>query len=191
MSRVILDGHGLVVSDVLSAEQCERFIAEAEARGLDEAPITTMGGFVRRPEIRNNDRAMWDDPATAEELWAALRPHLPPKLLAPKRQGLVWRTVGLNERLRVYRYRPGQVFRWHQDGAFRRSAEEVSTMTVLFYLNEVERGGSTAFEPWGEFVRPAPGMALLFDHHVLHQGNEVEAGVKYVLRSDLMTRFER
>lgn len=98
--------------------------------------------------------------------------------------------MGLNERLRVYRYQPGQAFRWHYDGAFRRSAEEVSMLTVLIYLSHVERGGSTVFQPWTkDIVRPEPGLALLFEHQVLHQGNEVLEGTKYVLRSDVMFRL--
>ena len=31
-------------------------------------------------------------------------------------------------------------------------------------------------------------MALLFQHRLLHEGAEVTAGVKYVVRSDIMYR---
>ena len=33
---------------------------------------------------------------------------------------------------------------------------------------------------------PRPGMALLFQHRLLHEGCAVESGVQYVLRSDVM-----
>ncbi len=186
---MILDGRGCVIPNVLSQERCVEFIADAEARGMDEAPITTAHGFVRRPDIRNNDRAMYDDVAAASSLWTELHPHLPASFVDRGEQGLRWKAIGLNERLRVYRYRPGQAFRWHYDGAFRRNADEVSMFTVLLYLNEVESGGSTVFQPWTkDIVHPETGLALLFEHHVLHQGNEVVEGVKYVLRSDIMFR---
>ena len=37
-------------------------------------------------------------------------------------------------------------------------------------------------------VDPAPGRALLFQHRVLHEGERVERGVKYLLRSEIMYR---
>ena len=37
-------------------------------------------------------------------------------------------------------------------------------------------------------IVPRAGMALLFQHRVLHEGAPVRSGVKYVLRSDLMYR---
>lgn len=188
--KIILDGRGCVVPGVLDEATCARFIADAERRGMDEAPITTGAGFVRRPDIRNNDRAMYDDVDAARELWSALRPQLPARFVDRRVQGLRWEAIGLNERLRVYRYTPGQAFRWHYDGAFRRNAEEVSMLTLLIYLSDVVRGGSTVFQPWTkDVVQPAPGLALLFEHHVLHQGNEVLEGTKYVLRSDVMFRL--
>jgi prolyl 4-hydroxylase len=37
-------------------------------------------------------------------------------------------------------------------------------------------------------VEPRTGRALVFDHGIEHQGAPVVAGVKYVLRTDLMFR---
>jgi hypothetical protein len=35
-------------------------------------------------------------------------------------------------------------------------------------------------------ITPVKGMALLFHHPVLHRGDAVTAGRKYVLRTDVM-----
>lgn len=40
----------------------------------------------------------------------------------------------------------------------------------------------------GVEVAPTAGTALLFRHRVLHEGAPVAAGVKYVLRTDVMYR---
>jgi hypothetical protein len=91
---------------------------------------------------------------------------------------------GLNERLRYYRYTPGQRFAWHYDGAFGRDNGELSLLTFMIYLNDGYEGGATQFESLAVVGRQ--GSALLFEHELLHEGGEVTAGIKYVLRSDVM-----
>ena len=51
-------------------------------------------------------------------------------------------------------------------------------------------GGSTTFlshdgSP-GVDVHGEPGMVLVFQHDMLHEGAAVESGVKYVMRTDVM-----
>jgi hypothetical protein len=100
----------------------------------------------------------------------------------------------MNERLRLYRYDVGQKFDWHIDGCFERPTGERSFFTFMVYLNEDFEGGTTSFTidqsstSTGRMVRVTPktGMALLFHHPILHRGDPVIAGRKYVLRTDLM-----
>ena len=172
--------HIMTISGVLSAAECRAHINWSEDLGFGAAPITTPAGFRMRPDIRNNTRVMVDDPARAEALWERLADHVPARLGE-------WRAVGLNERLRLYRYDAGQYFRWHLDGAFQRSHREQSLLTLMVYLNDDFEGGDTEFEG-GPSVRPRQGAALLFLHPVLHQGAPIRAGRKYVLRSDVMYR---
>ena len=94
---------------------------------------------------------------------------------------------GLNERFRFYRYTRDQAFRWHRDGAFRRDDREASRLTLMIYLNEGFGGGGTEFD-LAETVVPRTGMALVFAHHLRHQGAPVTQGTKYVLRTDVMFR---
>ena len=56
-------------------------------------------------------------------------------------------------------------------------------------LNEEMKGGATKFI-YHE-VQPETGMALVFPHHLVHEGAVVEEGIKYVLRSDVMYRRKR
>ena len=165
---------------VLSEQECSALVAEAEATGFGDAPISTLAGFVMAPEVRNNTRVMVDDESRAQWLWERMRSWIP-----AEHRGA--RVVGLNERLRYYRYHPGQYFEWHRDGSFRRSPEELSMLTLMVYLSDGFTGGRTEFASASPVV-PKLGMAVAFDHSVRHRGAPVIAGTKYVLRTDVMYR---
>jgi hypothetical protein len=167
------------IAGVLAAPECTATIAQIEQLGFEDAPITTPRGFVMRPDIRNNKRVMFDDMALAADLFARIREALPAQLCDR-------RPVGVNERFRCYRYEPGQRFARHYDGAYARSATERSELTLMVYLNEGFTGGTTAFHDFNVEATPRTGAALLFQHQLLHEGCVVRAGVKYVLRSDVM-----
>lgn len=133
----------------------------SEGRGFEEALITTSLGAIRRPDVRNNDRVIWDDADLAWRLWQRLRAWAP----APVDGCDV---LGLNERWRFYRYDVGQTFSAHYDGVFRRANGEHSQVTFMIYLNDGFAGGATKFDlrcPHGEVsIEPTQGMALLFLH---------------------------
>lgn len=169
------------VADVLTPAECRREIERIEQLGPRLAPISTGHGFVEAPHVRNNERVMFDDPALAAELFARVRGALPDPLCHR-------RPVGANERFRCYRYQPGQRFAPHFDGAFRRDAGEESLLTFMLYLNDGFDGGATAFLDLGFGVAPRPGLALFFQHMLLHEGCLVHDGVKYAMRSDIMYR---
>lgn len=167
------------IAEVMSVAECAAIIAKIEQLGPEAAPITTTAGFVMRPELRNNTRVMFDDAALAAELFARIGGALPARLFG---RG----PVGVNERFRCYRYEPGQRFAPHYDGAFRRSPTEASELTLMVYLNDGFTGGRTTFLDYEVALAPPPGAALLFQHRLLHEGSVVTAGIKYVLRSDVM-----
>ena len=180
-----LDGRNplvLTVDDVLSRDECAALISRIVAEGPTAAPITTHRGFEMRPDIRNNTRVMFDDVALAGLLFERLRAAIPERLEGH------WLVCGANERLRCYRYEAGQYFAPHFDGAFRRSRDEVSLLTLIVYLNECPGGGATNFPGLERTVTPKPGRALLFNHHLLHEGAVVTQGLKYAVRSDVMYR---
>jgi predicted 2-oxoglutarate/Fe(II)-dependent dioxygenase YbiX len=167
------------VDDVLSLAECKDLLELADSIGYADAPITTPFGFAMRPDIRNNTRVMLDSPERAQQLWDRVKGSVRYQSSDPV-------PVGLNERFRFYRYRPGQFFDWHRDGSYRRSLHEWSTLTVLVYLDSGCEGGCT--ELAGMKVQPRAGRALLFPHGVRHRGAPVAAGVKHVLRTDVMVR---
>lgn len=60
---------------------------------------------------------------------------------------------------------------------------------MLISLNEGCVGGDTRLLDFGVVVTPKRGTLFLFDHSLLHEGAEVTAGEKHVLRSDVMYRL--
>ena len=171
------------VPDFLSPEECEQYISHSENIGYKAAPITTASGFAMIPRIRNNTRVMLDDTLRAADLWQRIAPHVADPVMGCS-------ALGVNERLRFYRYDPGEKFDWHFDGSYQRPNGERSLLTLMVYLNEGFEGGETRFNlqaPYG-YVKVAPkqGMALCFIHMVQHKGAAVIQGRKYVLRSDIM-----
>lgn len=172
---------------MLSADECDAFIATSEGAGYEDAMIVTATGQRIAKDVRNNDRLLWDDSSLAQAWWQRVG------ALFPASFGQ-WRACGLNERFRFYRYRPGQKFAQHRDGSYERSPDEMSWMTLMVYLNDDCEGGCTRFdladEPEPVSIRPIKGRGLAFMHDRLHEGEEVRAGVKYVLRTDVMYRRE-
>lgn len=127
-----------VVRGLLTPEECAEWIRWAEAQGFDEAPVTTGLGMVMMKGVRNNSRVMVDAPDRAATLWSRAAPYAWP--------GWEGRpALGLNERLRLYRYLPGERFKPHVDGAYTRPNGERSEFTFMVYLNSVEEGGETKF----------------------------------------------
>ena len=169
------------VSGFFTKSECEGHIALAEERGFSDAPINTSRGPQIRKNIRNNTRVMIDDVDQATRLWSRIQDYVPIRV-GP------WVACGVNERLRYYRYDCGQQFDWHCDGAFERDNGERSQLTFMVYLNDDFSGGATTIDAMD--IAPQQGMALLFIHQVLHKGQPVTDGRKYVLRTDVMYRLE-
>lgn len=182
-----VDTDVFVVTGVFLPEECADLIARAEAIGFEPASVRTDGGPKMITNIRNNDRVNLVDESIAAEMWRRVKDHL------PVLDGEL--PVGVDSHLRFYRYVPGQQFRRHKDGAVTNPQGQTSKLSYLIYLNDDCAGGDTAFVDYSMIegrqekkivtVSPATGNALLFRHERWHEGTPVEAGVKYVLRTDV------
>ena len=123
--------------------------------------------------------------------------------------------AGLNRRYRFYRYDPGGTYRPHVDGAWPASGLEkkkyvydaygdrLSKLTCLIYLNDDFNGGNTAFYTAADDeslrvdgVQPRAGSVLFFPHgcasgSLLHEGSTVTEGSKFVIRTEVLYKWER
>jgi WD40 repeat protein len=181
----------VLVHGFLTASECDALVEATEQRGFASAGSDYPSSY------RDNDRIVADDPALARRLFERLTQ------CASRAPGLGavmtedgWRMVGVNERLRFCRYRPGTQFRAHQDGVHHRQQKQ-SRLTFMIYLNDdAFSGGETLFFAGRSAamsgrdatlcLRPRKGSLIVFDHALWHAGALVESGRKYVMRSDLM-----
>ena len=166
-----------------SDEECDRLIALIEREGTSPATINSVFGIRVDKRIRDVDRLILDDQELADDLFSRMKDRLPTKFLDRE-------LYSLNERFRFYKYSPGMMFKSHQDGYFERNSRERSYYTVLIYLNEGFEGGETSFATSPEkVIVPKTGLCAVFQHPIIHSGDEVVSGIKYVLRTDVMYRL--
>ncbi|KAK7485692.1 hypothetical protein BaRGS_00022993, partial [Batillaria attramentaria] len=119
--------------------ECKEYIKRTEKKGYETALVNVGGGRqTLMTDVRNSDRCIIDSPEEADKIWQRIKSFIPAE----------WKScsvIGLNERLRFLRYDPGQYFKPHMDGEYRRDNGERSHITLQMYLNEGFKGGSTTF----------------------------------------------
>jgi len=222
-------GRCLALRNVLTARECEYLITEMTSHG-------DLERVSYRQEYRQNDRFVFDTKELSGLLWKRVEPIAKALAFAvdledPSKQRLlsaekeeetsacpeelrvgyghtgVWRPIGLNECLRFCRYNPGGFFRSHCDAMYKRSEEEMSFFTCMFYLDSGFGGGATRFlridgnltdknylklaedDQVLASLQPEAGMCLLFfQPGLLHEGEDVKEGSKHILRTDVMFR---
>ncbi len=187
-----------VLRSLMTPRECRDLIAAAESIGFSHAGLAIGDDTYRvNLAVRNNERVVIDAPALAEQLW--------PRMAALVDQRHEGRPVcRLNDRFRVYRYTQGQRFFPHVDVRTPVPGGETRASLMIF-LNDGFEGGETRFFELKDrrsrrgkgrrrkfdnrvrfALRPEIGGAVVFDHLLLHEGAEVQAGVKYAVRSDLV-----
>eukprot|EP00546_Thalassionema_frauenfeldii_P018372 CAMPEP_0178897732 /NCGR_PEP_ID=MMETSP0786-20121207/1918_1 /TAXON_ID=186022 /ORGANISM="Thalassionema frauenfeldii, Strain CCMP 1798" /LENGTH=232 /DNA_ID=CAMNT_0020568331 /DNA_START=985 /DNA_END=1683 /DNA_ORIENTATION=- len=181
------------LSCVLSLNECQAIIDRSETFGFKPALLNVGGGLeVYDPNARNSDRVIVDDPQFAAALYERLKEFLPQSVSEGNKK---YFATGLNERMRILRYKKGHCFPSHSDGCYERpDGSEISFFTIMVYLNESFEGGETLFFPdkfhsnyeKSTAVTPKTGLVSCFEHHVMHEGALVTKGVKYAIRTDLM-----
>jgi len=191
----------VMLHNVLSTEECSELIDRAEEKGFKDAKkFDVQTKSVQRMCTRHE----LDFPDLAEELYKQIThalkgtPFEPKLKLAPptywSKEGIP-HMVGLNEHLRLDKYKHGQFYRAHTDASFVRSniglggVGDMSCMSVYIFLNQNYKGGLTTFrsdESRHLDIQPRTGSMLIFEHDILHEAQSVSKGKKYLLRTDIM-----
>ena len=177
-----------VIEDMLTPGECERFIelGKEQLRAITVVDPDSGDDLVheaRRGRFTSFVRGQDDFIARIEERIARLTR---------------W-PVENGEGLQLIHYGPGDEYRAHYDwfdpalpgSAVHMRAGGQRVATMIFYLNQPERGGGTQF-PWlsGLTVAAVPGRALYFenvdgshaiDQRVQHAGTPVLAGEKWIV----------
>ena len=174
----------IVKNGLFDSYFCNAVIQKAETIGFEQATTYVDAVEAVDTSIRNNSRVIFTDGYLAKYIHDALdRIVIPQKL-----NGKVYN--GVSDVFRVYKYLPEQFFKPHKDNSIE-TAKGETQITVLIYLNNCD-GGHTVLYPYGEqqewaknSVAPSIGKVLLFEQGILHSGEPVLSGCKYVLRTDL------
>ena len=186
---------------VLTDAECAQFVAISDALGYHhDAPVSLPH------HVRHNTNVNWVvDESVDGPIWARCHSLIPEQVAGAP-------ALGLNARFRFYRYREGDFFRPHTDGAWPGSrvrdghlvhdayGDRVSQMSMLLFLSDGYTGGRTLFyvreggdgaEAKAVGVATPKGAALCFPHgfhplHCLHAGEPVSSGTKYIIRTDVL-----
>ncbi|KAL0479297.1 hypothetical protein AKO1_008112 [Acrasis kona] len=207
------------IDNFFTPEECTAFIDLATKDGFKQSSPSGGGhGRTRREDARTNKYTVVADLNQVDLWWKKLRPFVPDNLsFIPSSPyfgtngGSEWKPVGLVERIRFYRYDQGEEYPEHMDGSYSRRVErdghtfqQQSFLTFLAYLNDDFEGGTTNFFMQKQhcrflrdienkmptvIVKPQTGTALISCHAILHEGSQVTAGTKFVLRTDIV--YER
>ncbi len=173
--------HILEIQNFWTFEKCDEYISKSESIGYEPAMVQNENGEELVKHIRNNQRILFTDFELAENIWRDIKEFVRPKLGKTK-------VIGLNEMFRFYKYEPNQEFKKHRDQSYIRNEFESSYYTLLIYLNDNFVGGETTF---GNLkIKPKKGGCLIFFHDLEHEATKLELGEKYILRTDIMYRFE-
>ncbi|GKS75650.1 2OG-Fe(II) oxygenase [Acidovorax sp. SUPP950] len=184
--RVVLFGN------LLSPEDCEALIAEAEPRMARSLTVATRTGG----EEVNDDR-------TSDGMFFQIGENAVVRLLEERIAKLVNWPLENGEGLQVLHYRPGAEYKPHYDyfdpaepgtpTILRRGGQRVATLVI--YLNNPDKGGGTTFPDVHLEIAPRQGNAVFFSYErphpstrTLHGGAPVIAGEKWIATKWLRER---
>lgn len=196
------DGSAFLLEDVLTAQECGDLI-----RAAQESDLASCGDPML---IQVADTATMFSSSIASCLFARIKPFLAEELdlgsrgvrldVRARRKGK-WNPAGLNDRLQFCRYGPGGRFLPHYDPPYDNRGS-CSVQTCILFLNDQGRdfeGGRARFysdqqvrcEPGrAEHVvqacGPKAGCALVFNHLLPHDVEEITRGWKYIMKTEVM-----
>jgi hypothetical protein len=177
-----VNGFIKVLKGVFTSTECNNFINLATETGFTKASLYTDNtGTEHFSDIRKSQRCIIDSHVFAAALMNRLRPYIPEEMNGKP-------LVGINERLRILKYGPGDEFKPHVDGKYMSPNGSISQITILIYLNDGYKGGYTCFhngETWLPVI-PETGMVVLQDQDLYHGVPPLEEGVKYAIRTEVM-----
>lgn len=177
-----------VIPSLLSQEECQELIHISDFAGFKQQ----FFGVSPNRELRRRvavDKVDW-----AQTIWIRLQSQLrdlasyyDPQFCSNSEVNVSdYFAIGINERLRFYKYFSGERFSKHSDLSFEKNENERSMLSVVIYLNDDFEGGATRFETGAVTIRQ--GTGVVFAHELKHEGLPVTSGVKRVLRTDVMVR---
>ena len=215
------------VSNILSREQCNNIIEKCNEKGWNKSSPSGGGhGRTGTEDPRTNSFSVFFDDKLATTLWNQISPSLEKDLsflgenvyFNSIEKGKEWKPSFIFNKMRVYKYNPGEAFPEHIDYKVKRNIikegknfVQQSFLTLLIYLNDDFEGGETGYWPDHNgihcrflrnvekqscrkdhqvLIQPTTGLAVVQDQNILHEGLPTTKGIKYLLRTDIIHERE-
>lgn len=181
-------GFACTLDSVLTSTECDAIIAAAESKGFATASLyTDKQGVEHFSDIRKSQRTYIDSQPFVDELWKRIAHTIPQSW---RGQPLHVKSP-LNQRLRILKYAdPGDEFQMHSDGQYASPDGGISQLTILIYLNVGYTGAYTHFLADDDTtlvpVIPTIGGIAIQDQRLMHCVPQLETGIKYVVRTEVM-----
>jgi hypothetical protein len=180
-----------LISNLLTPTECSNIIAEQSP-----SLISVSGTYSTRL------RHVYDNEDLSDRLWDRLEQFYETTKVTDS-DGQIWTAKSLNSHFRYCKYKAGDAFGPHTDGARLISLDTQSFMTVNIYLADVpsSAGGATRVPSYGDsplnfdekqefevlgHMQPREGMAAVFRDTLFHDGEVLGEGEKYLLRTDVL-----
>ena len=215
------------VNDVLSSSECAKIIEKSNNKGWNESSPSGGGhGRTGREDARTNSFCVFHDEDLASKIWSKVKETLPADLnflgenvyFNSITKGTEWSPSFIYDKIRIYKYEPGEVFPEHIDYKVKRNIKvedkeyvQQSFLSLLIYLNDDFEGGETGYWPDHNgihcrflrnvekqsckkdhqvVIKPSSGLCVVQDQNILHEGLPTTKGIKYLLRTDIIHQKE-
>ena len=203
-----VEGRIITVDNVLTLEECDLLVEEAEKSGFKPSPLSGGGhGRTEREGARTSQFYVNDNCDLANELWNRVRDAVPNNLHNIKpvpymnsiTRGDEYTPIGVNEHMRYYKYDVGQYILKHDDYRMSRYRYEPETdkyyyqmtfLTLLVYLNDNFLDGKTLF--WTKYATEGTTGHCRFIRDIEFTGHDLEVKPKtgMALVNDHMVQHE-
>lgn len=198
-----------ICEDFLTETQCDTIIANSEKAGFEHLEYRNSSRV-----IGFDSNCVLTDLITNNFNSEYLTQRLNKKPSSPYgfySNYIKWNPIepNINKCFRINKYNESQEFKFHRDAQYTQSHLVKSSHSILIYLNDGFDGGETVFRfPKKQYVNPGltikqeleligsdytdiviqpkRGQMIIFDQRLLHAGQPVKSGTKYVLRTDLI-----
>lgn len=213
------------IDNVLSDIDCQNIIDRCNKKGWnDSSPSGGGHGRTGKEDARTNKFCVFHDDTIGSDLYDKIASYLPENLTClgeniyfNEDKGKEWEPAYVYNKIRVYKYDPGEEFPEHIDYKVKKETytedgykiTDKSFFSLLIYLNHDFVGGKTGYwtdhkgihcrflrdeEKQGKakehqvLITPKTGMAVIQDQDILHEGLPTTKGTKYILRTDIIHR---